>query len=73
MNKTRQKWCVECLSKRNQTKLQKWLNDENIELTYPFICRTLLLQFLCCDVHNREGDDKMSVENEKMQAKLCSV
>jgi hypothetical protein len=37
-----------------------------------FIFRTLLLQFLC-DVHDREGDDKMSVENEKMLAKLGSV
>jgi hypothetical protein len=53
--------------KRNETNLQKWLNDGNIDLsTYPFNCRTVR----CCYsffVHNREGDDKMSVENEKMQ------
>ena len=58
--------------KRNETNLLKWLNDGNISSTYPFILRTLLLQILC-DVHTREGDDKMSVENEKMQTKLGSV
>jgi hypothetical protein len=40
--------------KRNETNLLKWLNDGNISSTYPFIFRTLLLQFLC-GVHNREG------------------
>jgi hypothetical protein len=61
------------IEKRNQTNLLKWLNDGKvIESTYLFIFRTLLLQFLC-DVHNREGENKMSVENEKMQEKLCSV
>ena len=56
--------------KRNETNLLKWLNYGNISSTYPFLfavrCSSLF-------VHNREGDDKMSVENENMQAKLGSV
>ncbi len=50
--------------KRNETNLLKWLNNGNISSTYLFIFRTLLLQFLY-DVHNREGDDKMTCKTKR--------
>ena len=58
-------YCESVIAKRTQTNLLKCLNDGTIESTYRFIFRTLQWQFLCA--HNREGDNKMSVENEKMQ------
>jgi hypothetical protein len=50
--------------KRIETNLLKCLNDGNISSTYPFIFRTMLLQFIC-DVHNREGDDKMTWKTKR--------
>ena len=67
--------CVECLPKfkaKNEMKQICW-NGWMMEIWNQL---TLLFVVRCCYsffVHNREGDDKMRMENEKMQAKLGSV